>query len=303
MNLFLTRRCDEGCAFCYARGWLQPGSSADALDRLWPALEHYAALVRAAGPPTPGDPLAASAGTVNLLGGEPTAHADFVAVVGRIRELGLGVNLFTAGSHPERVRAVADQLWFVTINGRFVDRAPSLGVPVSRLCAHLPLRPGDDVTAQLEAVAAAGLRAAVLAFAAPAGGAIGPFFTPDDPGPMRTTATAAAAAAARLGLTIGWDCAPPRCVLPDGPGRCVPVPVLELDGSVSVCGGAYVLAERRRPVAEFDSLAALHAWARGIYRELAARPSPFDACRGCAEREKGCYGMCLGWRDASGAPS
>ncbi len=215
----------------------------------------------------------------------------------RLRALGLGVNLFTSGAHPEAVRAVAPELWFVTINGLFVERASSLGVVLSRVCAHLPLRPGDDVAALLASVAAAGLRAAVLAFAAPAGGAAGPFFTPDDPEPMQALAAQAATAAERLGLTLGWDCAPPRCVLPDGPGRCIPVPVLEPDGSVSVCGGAYLLEDRRRPITGFGSLAELHAWARGIYLELASRPTPFEACRACPERERGCYGMCLGWRE------
>mgnify|MGYP002639841988 CR=1 FL=1 len=299
MNLFLTRACDQGCAFCYARDWL--GSAPEdelGLEALWPALEHYAALVRLAGPPVPGDPLAASAGTVNLLGGEPTAHPDFGDLVRRLRSLGLGVNLFTSGANPEVVRSVASDLWFVTINGRFAQRAPSLGVELARVCAHLPLRPGDDVAALLEVVAAAGLRSAVLAFAAPAGGAAGPFFTPDDVQAMAALAAAAQAAADRLGITIGWDCAPPRCVLPDGPGRCVPVPVLEADGMVSVCGGAYVLADRRRPLLGFDSLDALHGWAQGIYRELAARPSPFAACRDCPERDQGCYGMCLGFREA-----
>ena len=298
MNLFLTRACDQGCAFCYARDWLEGDGADPDLSALWPALVHYAVLVRGAGPAEPGDPLVASAGTVNLLGGEPTQHPAFGEVVRRLRALGLGVNLFTSGAHPEAVRDVASDLWFVTINGLFVQRAASLGVDLARVCAHLPLRPGDDVTSLLEAVATAGLRAAVLAFAAPAGGAAGPFFTPDDPEPMRALVAAADTAAERLGLTLGWDCAPPRCVLPDGPGRCVPVPVLEADGMVSVCGGAYLLEDRRRPITDFDDLAGLHAWARDIYVELAARPTPFEACRSCPQREQGCYGMCLGWRDA-----
>ncbi len=302
MNLFLTRRCDEGCAFCYARTWMgspeRPG-----LEALLPALEHYAGLVRGAGPPprwraeaSDQELLAGSAGTVNLLGGEPALHPDFVVLVHRLRELGLGVNLFTAGGHPEPVRVVAEQLWFVTLNGRFVQRAGDLGVPLERFTAHLPLRPGDDVTALLEAVASAGLGSAVLAFAAPAGGALGPFFEPDDPEPMRAVVAEARAAASRLELSLGWDCAPPRCVLPEEPGRCLPVPVMDPQGNVSVCAGHYFDPARACPVTDFASLAALHSWALAVYAELEARPSPHAACRACPELGRGCHGMCLGSR-------
>ncbi len=304
MNLFLTRRCDQGCAFCYARDWMAPGEPEDP-EALWPALEHYAGLVSSAGaaPPwrdgaAPAALLAGTSATVNLLGGEPTAHPDFEAVVERLQSLGLGVNLFTSGAHPERVRAVADRLWFVTLNGRFVHRAPALGVDPARLCAHLPLRPGDDPSAMLEAVADAGLRAAVLAFATPAGGAAGPFFSPEDLDAMRAIHAQSSAAAARLGLTIGWDCAPPRCVVPEAAPRCLPVPVLEPDGMVSVCGGAYLLANARRPLTDFASLEALHAWAQALHARLEARATPFAACRGCPERQRGCMGMCLAWREA-----
>jgi hypothetical protein len=193
---------------------------------------------------------------------------------------------------------VADQLWFVTLNGRFVHRAADLGVNPARLCAHLPLRPGDSVTTLLEAVAAAGLPAAVMAFAAPAGGAAGPFFTPDDPAAMRTVHAEAVAAAARLGLTIGWDCAPPRCVVPEATARCLAVPVLDTEGMVSVCGGAYLLDSVRRPLVDFEGLAALHAWAQSVHDVIEARPTPFAACRGCPELAAGCLGMCLGWRRA-----
>lgn len=305
MNLFLTRDCDQGCAFCYALAWMGGDSRDDAsLERLWPALEHYARLVRGAGAPPlwqagagPAELLASSAGTVNLLGGEPTAHPAFAEVVRRLRSLRLGVNLFTSGAHPERVRSVADSLWFVTLNGRFVERAPLLGVELTRMAAHLPLRPGDDVVALLEAVARAGLRSAVLAFAAPAGGAAGPFFAPPDLAAMAAVVQAAEAAGARLGLTLGWDCAPPRCVLPDGPGRCLPVPVLDCRGMVSVCGGAYLLEARLRPIQDFDSIAALHTWVQEVYSELSQRPSPYEACQACPQLDEACMGMCLGWRE------
>lgn len=305
MNLFLTRRCDQGCGFCYARDWMA-GAEPEGIGDLLSALEHYAGLLAEAPAPPPWHAsgwdaalMAHTAGTVNLLGGEPTAHPDFEALVRRLVELGLGVHLFTSGAHPERVRAVADALGFVTINGRFVERAAALGVESARLCAHLPLRPGDDPAALLEAVAAAGVPSAVLAFAVPAGGAEGPFFSLDDREAMVAIHRDAVAAASRLGLAIGWDCAPPRCVVPEAAPRCLPVPVMDAEGRVSICGGAYLLARARRPVDSFPSLAALHAWAIQVHDALAERDPPFAACASCAERERGCMAMCLAWRERS----
>jgi hypothetical protein len=307
VNLLLTRACDQGCAFCYARDWRGAGDEHAPLELLVPALEHYAELVRAAGPPPPwrddaGERalLAYSAGTVNLLGGEPTRHPDFAALVRRLDELGLGVHLFTSGSRPEVVRSVADRLGFVTVNGRFVGRATELGIRPERLCAHLPLRPGDPVEALLEAVAEAGMRSAVLAFAAPAGGARGPLFTMAEREAMAALHARAVGAADRLGLTLGWDCAPPRCVVPEASGRCLPVPVLDADARVGVCGGDYLRAEPRRPLVGFASLVELHSWTVALYDELRRRPSPFEACRGCVELNHGCHGLCLGYREALG---
>jgi hypothetical protein len=305
VNLLLTRRCDQGCAFCYAHDWLAEDTPSE-LGALLPALDHYAGLVRTAGPPPawtqtgdPGALLAIGAATVNLLGGEPTAHPGFEDLVRHIRTLGLRAHLFTSGAHPEAVRAVADLLGFVTINGHFAHRASQLGVAPARLCAHLPLRPDDDVAALLSAVAAQGIPSAVLAFAAPAGGARGPFFTPQDRPAMAAVHAAAVEAARGLGLTIGWDCAPPSCVIPEAHGRCLPVPVLDAQGKVSVCGGAYMHPAWQRPIDEFASLRALHEWTQQLYRELSERRTPWEACTTCPDLGQRCYGMCLGWRDSA----
>jgi hypothetical protein len=303
VNLFLTPRCDQGCAFCYARAWMERSAHAG-LEAMLPALEHYAGLVARAPEPAPWQAgqwdaalLAHSAGVVNLLGGEPTAHPDFEALVRRLRALQLGVHLFTSGAHPERVRAVADQLWFVTLNGHFAARAPALGIEPVRLCANLPLRPGDDIEALLGGVAEAGIPSVVLAFAAPGGSAAGPFFSLEDRPAMVTAHQRAVSAASSLGLAVGWDCAPPRCVVPEAGPRCLPVPVLDPEGRVSICGGAYLLARARRPLDSFESLAALHRWALEVHGALERRPPTWSVCRGCPERERGCMGQCLAWRE------
>jgi len=309
VNLFLERSCDQGCAFCYAREWLEDQLPARAsLAELQPLFEHYASLVAHAGPPPPWDGeggeaamLRRVAGTVTLLGGEPTAHPEFPEVVRTLRGLGLGVCLFTAGSHPERVRVVADQLWFVTLNGRFVRRAQALGIDPSRLSAHLALRPGDDVVALLTGVANEGVSSVVLAFAAPAGGADGPFFTPDDLPAMAEVYSQASQSAKALGITLGWDCSFPSCLDPGRfPARCLPAPVLDPRGLVSVCGGAYFLESAARPLLDFDSLAGLHAFTMDLYARLRRRPTPFAACADCAELPQACHGGCLALRRGYG---
>jgi len=303
LNFFLTRSCDQGCAFCYARDWLE--SEAPTGEDPLGALSHYAALVAQAGPPPlwsadqdEATQLLHAARAVNLLGGEPTEHPAFERVVRSVHELGLGPILFTSGAHPEPVRRVAPLLWSITINGHFAHRAPWLGVDPARIIAHLPLAPGDDVQALLQGVVAAGLRSAVLAFAAPAGGASGPLFTPDDLPAMRSVYQAAERFGTEHGLVLAWDCAFPRCVDPTvAPNSCSAVPVMDARGQVSICGGAYFLEEGRRPITSFDSLAALHEHCLAQAQRLRALPSRFARCTDCPERDRGCLGMCLAWRE------
>jgi hypothetical protein len=299
----LTGACSEGCAFCYARAWRATGAAEVSAARLLAEFDHYARLLATAGPAPSwrpdapeGERLRVAAGVVNLLGGEPTEHSELPALVRGLRALGLGVNLFTNGAHPERVRTVAEHLWFVTINGRFIARAPSLGWDLARTAAQVPLRPGDDPEVLLEAVAAAGVRSAILAFAAPAGGAFGPFFTPDDLPALHAVYARARAAGTRLGLALAWDCAFPRCLDPlAGAAACLPVPVLDAQGLVGACGGAYH-GEPRRPLTSFTSLADLHAFTAGIHAGLRARPHAVAACAACPLLGAACQGMCLAFR-------
>lgn len=303
MNLLLTRACPEACSFCYAGAWRAAPADPAPAARILGYLGHYARLVAEAGPPpvwravAPDEErLRTAAGVVNLLGGEPTLHPEIGAIVRGARGLGLGVHLFTNGARPEVVRNLADALWFVTINGRFAGRAPELGVALARVSAQVPLRPGDDPAALLEAVWEAGLRSAVLAIAAPAGDAAGPFFSAEDLAGLAEVVGRTRAAGARLGLTLAWDCAFPRCLDPvEGAARCLPVPVLDDEGLVGACAGAYH-GQPRRPLASFASLAALHAFTTGIHRALTLRPHRVAACAACDRLGQDCQGLCLGWR-------
>ena len=164
MNLFLTRGCNESCSFCYAGDFFKAGPQAP-VEVVLDALVQYAALVESAPALPPwSDELPELAATlfasraVNLLGGEPTLYPHFERVVSAIHGHGLGAIVFTNGSRPDRIQAVADKLWNVTINGHFAHRAPDLGFPIERVFANLPVRPEDDVLLSLRRIRDAGIR-------------------------------------------------------------------------------------------------------------------------------------------------
>ena len=307
MNLFLTRGCNERCAFCYAGEFFDRAPNGSA-DGVLTALASYARLVRDAPPLPPWsddlDELATTffaSRSVNLLGGEPTMHPHFTTIVDAVAAHGLGPIVFTNGSRPERIAAVADKLWSVTMNGHFADRAPKLGFPVARIFANLPVRPGDDVAAALHRIGDAGIRGVFLAFATPVGGADPHCFSPDDQDEMRRVHAIAMEACDERGIYLGYDCSFPLCV--DERVRqtkCSSVPVMEASGDVTICGGEYAMAEGRRHNDTFASLDELHRYTFGLIGGLRALPSRFEVCNNCPEFNVRCHGMCLAYRDKSG---
>ena len=306
MNLFLTRGCNERCAFCYAGDFFDKAPSSDS-EALFAALARYARLVAEA-PPLPlwrddETELAMTyyaSRSVGLLGGEPTLHPQFERVVAAIAGYGLGPILFTNGSRPERVAAVAHLLWSVTINGHFASRAPTLGFDVRRIFANLPLRPGDDAVAALTKIRDAGIRGVFLAFATPVGGADPNCFTPENQDEMRRMHGLALEFCESNGIYLGYDCSFPLCV--DERVRqtkCSSVPVMNTSGEVTICGGEYAYAAGLRHVDTFESLEAMHTYTFGLINGLRTLPSKFDVCNECPEFNKRCHGMCLAYRDRS----
>lgn len=303
MNLFLTRGCNERCAFCYAGEFFERAPSSDTAA-LFAGLDRYAQLVAASPPLGPWrDDLPELAMTlfasrsVCLLGGEPTLHPQFERVVQRIADHGLGPILFTNGSRPDKVAAVSHLLWSVTVNGHFASRAPHLGFDVKRIFANLPVRPGDDVIRALEGIRDAGIRGMFLAFSTPVGGADSNCFTPDDQDEMRRVHGTVLEFCEQHGIYLGYDCSFPLCV--DERVRqtkCTSVPVMNTSGEITICGGEYSYSEGLRHIDRFDSLEALHAYTYGLIGGLRERPSRFDICNTCPEFNKRCHGMCLAYR-------
>ncbi len=304
MNLFLTRGCNERCAFCYAGDFFDKAPAGDDAQ-LFRSLAHYAGLVAKAPPLPAWDPDAPelamtyyASRSVGLLGGEPTLSPRFEAIVEAIAGHGLGPILFTNGSRPDRVAAVAHRLWSVTINGHFAARAPTLGFDIKRIFANLPVRPGDDVVAALEVIRDAGIRGVFLAFATPVGGADPHCFTPNDQDEMRRVHALALEFCEQSGIYLGYDCSFPLCVDERvKQTKCTSVPVMNTSGEVTICGGEYAYADGLRPIQEFDSLEALHTYTYGLINGLRALPSRFDICNSCPEFNQRCHGMCLAYRD------
>lgn len=304
MNLFLSRGCNEHCSFCYAGDFFGRAPSGD-LSVTLAALERYAALVRAAPPLPPWrddlDELAMTffaSRAVNLLGGEPTIHPHFQPLVEAIHAHGLGPIVFTNGSRPDRIAAVADKLWSITMNGHFAARAPTLGFDVRRIFANLPIRPNDDVVAALTVIRDAGIRGVFLAFATPVGGADPHCFTPNDQAEMQRIHALALEFCEANGIHLGYDCSFPLCV--DARVRqtkCSSVPVMDAAGEVTICGGEYAYADGRRHINTFESLDEMHRYTFGLINNLRALPSRFAVCNACPEFNKHCHGMCLAYRE------
>ncbi|MCB9796053.1 MAG: radical SAM protein [Alphaproteobacteria bacterium] len=304
----LTRGCNERCSFCYAGDYFAQSPPARA-DAVLAGLERYAALVAEA-PPLPewDDTLPELARTlfssrvVNLLGGEPTLHPSFVEVVEAAHGHGLGVIVFTNASRPERIQAVADKLWNVTVNGHFAARAPALGFPMERVFANLPVRRGEDILARLAVIRDAGIRVVFLAFATPVGGADPSCYTPDDEPEMRALHGEALAFCEANGIFLGYDCSFPLCVDERvAQTKCTSVPVMDAAGFMSICGGEYYMASGRRHIADFESLQGLHDYTYRLISGLRALPSQFEKCNTCPEFNKRCHGMCLAYREKPSA--
>ena len=304
MNLFLTRGCNERCSFCYADTWFDTTSAAGPIEPLLAHLRTYARLVAEA-PPLPAynaptDELSRTffaSRCVNLLGGEPTLHPHFERIVDELHGLGLGVILFTNASRPEKVKAVEAKLWTVTVNGHFARRAPAMGLPMNRVFANLPIAPGDDPIALLEGVAEAGIKGIFLAFVAPVGGRPEAAFRPTDLAEMQRIHGLALDFCERHGIYMGYDCSFPLCVdARVGQTRCSSVPVMDAQGSISICGGEYFYEAGRRPLESFQSLDALHRYTFGLQEALRALPSQFEVCNACPHFNVECHGMCLSYR-------
>jgi radical SAM protein with 4Fe4S-binding SPASM domain len=97
-NLLLTTRCNRACKFCFASEEVALASARDGRPREeWSMssdmIEDMIAFHKRSRLPH-----------VSLLGGEPTLHKEFPAIVQRILDAGMRVRVFTGGLMPRAVR-------------------------------------------------------------------------------------------------------------------------------------------------------------------------------------------------------
>lgn len=312
MNLFLTSACNERCPFCYAETYFQSARDKPPRDGgdLFAYIRLYGKLVHRAQPPPPYSPkldeetrTLFSARTVNLLGGEPTLHPSFERVVEEISGNGLAAIVFTNASRPEKIRAVAHRLATVVVNGHFADRATDFGIEPFRIHANLPIEPGLDVVAALRKIYDSGIRTVYLAFAAPAGGNNGSYFTPLDLEAMKRVHQAAMKYCRVQGMTVAYDCSFPVCVDPNIlQAKCTSVPVMDPNGYITICGGEYFHEDGKRHISTFDDYREIHRYTFHLISRLRALPSRFEVCNGCEYFNRECHGMCLGFRKPAVEP-
>lgn len=84
-NLLLTNICNRTCPYCFALGQIEAGTTKANWEMSWDELKTIVSYL---------DP---RQGVVSLLGGEPTLHSDFEAMVKWIAGQGFRIKIFTNG--------------------------------------------------------------------------------------------------------------------------------------------------------------------------------------------------------------
>jgi len=84
-NLLLTNICNRKCPYCFALGQIEAGTTRSNWEMSWDELKTITTYL---------DP---RIDVVSLLGGEPTLHSDFQAMVKWIMEKGFRIKIFTNG--------------------------------------------------------------------------------------------------------------------------------------------------------------------------------------------------------------
>lgn len=249
-NISITSACNRDCAYCFA------GTRAGAAGRAaghMPVHRFEAAL----------DFLERSGITeVRLLGGEPTLHPDFGAIVDMVVSRGLSLVLFSGGLIPESALKTIESLPAASASLLLNVAAPLPGQPleparIEEVCRRLGARvmlgvtidsPAIRLEPLLDAIERHGLyRSVRLGLAQPSAWAANTYLHPRHyPEVGRRVADFALAAHAR-GVSLDFDCGWVPCMFAEGTmarlgsaagnigARCNPVLDLLPDGRVISC--------------------------------------------------------------------
>ena len=309
-NLLISRVCNGECAYCFAVEYLHEAASdqagrfisLDAFEQRLDWLESSA--IR----------------QVRLLGGEPTLHPQFPALLARVTARQKPLLLFTHGWMPEQALQALEALpaeacrVIVNLNARLPGgNADENEARRRRVLERLGGRaqPGYNISQRklhLEAliplILETGCRKAIrLGLAQPTLGGTNAHLLPKHYRQVGAQIASFAEAAAEAGIVLEFDCGFVRCMFSESEletlhaahadvgWRCNPVLDVDLDGRVFHC---FPLAERfSAHLGEGRDAASLRA-----ELETATRPyrqaGVFSECSSCLHKQQGiCTGGCL----------
>ncbi len=310
-NISVSRVCNLHCPYCFAGGYLAAARPARERPFITPEAfaERLDFTVRSGMP------------EVRLIGGEPTLHPEFPALVRLARERGLRVVVFSHGLMPEAALTCLESLppdqcsVLINMNAATGPSGPSEREAARRLATLARLgpralpgltiyQPGFELEPVLDAVERTGCQPRVrIGLAHPIDGAQNRFLHPKQyPFVGRRLALLAGQAAGR-GARLEFDCGFVRCMFsPEDLERlnragtqpvflCSPILDVDIAGSVVHCFPlAATLAASLGPA---DT-------AQGLRDGLARRAAPFRAagvyreCSSCGYKEQDiCRGGCL----------
>jgi len=303
-NLAITADCNLRCRYCFARGSHRAAAAGDGPDAGMTVYRFRRLL----------DLLQRSGVTeARLVGGEPTLHPQFTALIDTVRDAGLKAVVFSNGLMPESalrcLTAVpADQV-AVLVNALSPGhpRARDQQATLRRLGARATLGFNiDNATPVLgflvERIVTLGLSPTLrLGLAHPVFGGANRYLHPRDYPTVGERILDLIGQATPAGVQIRCDCGFVPCMFPPGSaallglarddlGHCGPIPDLLPDGSAIPC---FPLARFRLAA---DDAGEVHAWRTRLraaltpYRSLGL----YRRCAACPERAAGrCSGGCL----------
>ncbi|MBI5084846.1 MAG: radical SAM protein [Acidobacteria bacterium] len=242
-NVSITQVCTRDCGYCFSRPVLRAGPSR---PHMTPALFERAL-----------DYLERSGlDLVPLLGGEPTSHPNFAALVGRALSRGFRVLVFSNGEMPgTALRALAsapEGRATVLINATgLVEMPEGRRAAIRATLTALRGRAGLGFTIDSPAFDTAGLldwvdefeldRNIRVGLAHPVAGATNRYLRPRQYRAAGRRLSEFAAEAAGRGVALDYDCGFVPCMFPDGECddevglRCGPIPDLLPDGNFVAC--------------------------------------------------------------------
>jgi radical SAM protein with 4Fe4S-binding SPASM domain len=304
-NIALTATCNRSCAFCFATDAMEshaPRSEFMTLEKFDEALDF---LKRS------------NIGEARLLGGEPTIHPQFEAIVDRVEARGLRLVLFTGGMIPEkalrRLERLAPGQLAVLLNvippteppaqlRRQQDVLKALGpciVPGVTIDT-----PAVDIWYLVELIEEYGLARAVrLGLAHPSLGGANRHVHPRHYPEVGARVAAFGMAAQQRGIRLEFDCGWVPCMFPEGALaalgktsndvglRCNPILDLMPDGQMISC----------YPLASHSDITLTDAHDANAMRQQFENRQRSDRtfmlyreCDECAWRARGeCTGGCL----------